>query len=171
MGKAIKRGPTSPQMNMTPMIDVTFQLIIFFMLVNNIIAEESVTLIVPKLWEPRTKELGDVKRITINIKPMEADRDRTKMEDAINILGEPAPGKPIKVGLMEYGFDELEAVTATLKESRDQNENVEILLRVDGGMKYEHVQPVMAAITAAKIKTVNLVAFLPEGGPVNLSPK
>ena len=171
MGRAIKRGPASPQMNMTPMIDVTFQLIIFFMLVNNIVAEESVTLMVPKLWEPKTKELGDIKRITINIRPMDADRDRTKMDDPLDIPGEPAPVGPIKVGLLEFGYDQLEDVTAELKQAREQNENVEILLRVDGGMKFEHVQPVMAAITAAKIKTVNLVAFLPEGGPMNLSPR
>ena len=66
MSIVIKRGPRAPQMNMTPLIDVVFQLILFFMLVNNIVAEESIQMIVPLLEDPETQQLGDVHRIVIS---------------------------------------------------------------------------------------------------------
>ena len=37
---------------MTPMIDIVFQLIVFFMLVNNIISDENAVMIVPELEKP-----------------------------------------------------------------------------------------------------------------------
>ena len=60
--QVFKRGPVTPQMNITPLIDVVFLLIIFFMLVTNIIAEEAVEMIVPQLDDPVTRELGNVDR-------------------------------------------------------------------------------------------------------------
>jgi hypothetical protein len=75
--RIFQRGPTTPQMNITSLIDVVFLLIIFFMLVNNIITEQSVEMIVPKLEDPTTRELDDSGRIIVNIAPAEyAHRER-----------------------------------------------------------------------------------------------
>jgi biopolymer transport protein ExbD len=157
MSKVHKKGPTSPQMNMTPMIDVVFQLIIFFMLVNNIISEEAVQMIVPELENPKTRELGPENRITVNLAPQSYDPSRPIGD--LNIPGEPSL---VKVGLEQYSLDDIEGVTATLKEVKAANENVEVLLRADCGLFYDEVQPVMQAITSAGIVKVNLVAYLPE---------
>ena len=157
MSQVHKKGPISPQMNMTPMIDVVFQLIIFFMLVNNIISEEAVQMIVPELENPKTRELGEEDRITVNIAPQSYDPDRPIGD--LNIPGEPSL---VKVGLEQYSLDDIEGVTETLKAVKAANENVEVLLRADSGLFYDEVQPVMQAITSAGIVKVNLVAYLPE---------
>ena len=39
---------------------------------------------------------------------------------------------------------------------------MQVLLRADAALYYDQVRPVMGAITAAGIGTVNLVAYLPE---------
>ncbi len=70
MGSQVhKRGPVSPTLNLTPLIDVTFLLIIFFMLVNNIITEESVLMHVPELDNPQTQPFDSEYRLTINLAP------------------------------------------------------------------------------------------------------
>jgi biopolymer transport protein ExbD len=160
MSKILKRGPAKAEMNMTPLIDVTFQLIIFFMLVNNIVSEESVEMIVPELQNAKTRELGEVDRITVNIAPMDFDRD--SRPQPLNFEGSAAK---VRIGLQDYAPTDLEAITASLTEAKARNPNVEILLRADAAAYYETVQPVMAAITAAGISTINLVAYMPDQGP------
>ena len=157
MSKVHKKGPTSPEMNMTPMIDVVFQLIVFFMLVNNIISEEAVLMIVPELEDPKTREPGDVSRVTVNVAPQTYDPDRD-----IGDLNIPGEARAIKVGLDEYNLDDIESVTKTLKQVKSNNESIEVFLRADSGLYYDEVQPVMQAITNAGIIKINLVAYLPE---------
>lgn len=157
MSNVHKKGPTSPQMNMTPMIDVVFQLIVFFMLVNNIISEEAVLMIVPDLENPKTREAGDISRITVNVSPKTYDPSR-QIGD-LNIDGEAAE---IKVGIDKYKIEDIERVTESLKAEREQNKEVEVMLRADSGLFYDEVQPVMQAITNAGIVKINLVAYLPE---------
>ncbi len=142
---------------MTPMIDVVFQLIIFFMLVNQIIAEESVMMMVPDLDDPKTHEMGEENRLTINVVPHEYGSER-QMGD-LNIPGDAAS---IKVGLDDYALEDLDGITQALKDAKAKNPKLEILLRADGGTFYDEVQPVMQAIAKAEIETVNLVAYLPE---------
>ncbi len=157
MSKVHKKGPTSPAMNMTPMIDVVFQLLVFFMLVNNIISEEAVQMIVPDLENPKTRELGEENRITVNVAPQSYDPVR-QIGD-LNIPGEAAT---VKVGLEVFELDDMEGVTEALKDAKSRNENIEVLLRADSGLFYDEVQPIMQAITSAGIVKVNLVAYLPE---------
>ena len=157
MSQVFRKGPTSPEMNMTPMIDVVFLLIIFFMLVNQIIAEETVKMIVPELDEPKTRETGDIQRITINLAPEDFDSERK-----IGDLTIPGEASYVKVGLDEYDLTDMEGVTAALKNAKEHSKEVEILLRADAGLYYEAVQPVMQAIASAEIVKVNLVAYLPK---------
>ncbi len=157
------RGPTTPRMNITPLIDVVFLLIIFFMLVNNIIAEQSVEMIVPRLDHPTTRESADTGRVIVNVAPaVYAHRDR--VDNPLMFDGE---ARFIRVGLQTFAADDLDGVTLALTEAKEANPDVEVLLRSDGAMYYGVVQPVMGAITRAGIDKVNLVAFMPErGGPV-----
>ena len=158
MSKVFKRGPATPQLNMTPLIDVTFQLIIFFMLVNNIIAEENVPMIVPDLDTPKTRELGEVDRITVNVAPMPFDMPTRVAGNPLNHAGE---ATRVKVGLQYYSLDDLDAIRAALASVRSANPKVEILLRADSAIYYREVQPIMDAISAAQITKVNVVALMP----------
>lgn len=160
MSKVFKRGASTPEMNMTPLIDVTFQLIIFFMLVNNIIAEEAVEMLVPELANPQTRELGEGDRVTVNVAPLSMDlADRRPAP--LNLPGE---ASFVQIGQVQYALEDLEGIRASLSEARARNAEVEIVLRADAALYYRSVAPVMEAISAAQISSVNLVALLPNDG-------
>ncbi len=155
-----QRGPTKPQMNITPLIDVVFLLIIFFMLVNNIITEQSVEMIVPQLDEPTTREMDEAGRLIVNIAPAEYAYKERK-DDPLMFDGE---ARFIRVGLQTFAADDLEGVTAALTQAKNDNPDIQVVLRSDGALYYGVVQPVMGAITRAGIDKVNLVAYMPERG-------
>jgi len=164
MSQVQRRGPKAPEMNMTPMIDVVFQLIIFFMLVNNIIAEESVEMIVPKLYDAKVKLLESDNRVTVNVRPnpLRGTTERLLEGNPWSYDGE---AYRVKVGLDEFDLQNLDLVTQTLKDAQQKNPNIHVLLRADGALYYQSIQPVMNAITLAGIETVNLVAYMPKEGP------
>ena len=161
MVQVIKRGPGTPEMNLTPLIDVVFQLIIFFMLVSNIIAEESVQMIVPKLDNARTERIGEIERVTVNVLPRGYNvQDRTG--EGFNPLvfsGEPLG---VKIGMTSYAMDDLASMVERLEVVKNRSPKVEVVLRADAALYYGAVQQVMAAITEAGISKVHLVAYLPE---------
>src|SRR5690606_4031534 len=158
MASIHQRGPVTPEMNMTPLIDVVFQLIIFFMLVNNIAADQAVEMIVPRLDAARTRELTEGRRVIVNAAPY-AYRGDGRGGDPLAFPGE---AQFVQVGAMMFGVDDLAGVTEELRGWKRENPDVEVLLRADAALYYESVAPVMAAITAAGIQTVNLVAFMPD---------
>ena len=153
--QVFKRGAVTPHMNITPLIDVVFLLIIFFMLANNIVAKESVEMVVPKLEEPRTHDLGDIDRVVVNIVPEPGSRP----DDATDFYGQP---RYVQIGLSRYEVDDLAGITDALRAAKEANPLVEVLLRADAALYYDSVAPVMTAVTDAQIVKVNLVAFLPE---------
>ncbi|MEL7087951.1 MAG: biopolymer transporter ExbD [Planctomycetota bacterium] len=161
MSKVVQRGAVTPSMNITPLIDVVFLLIIFFMLVNNIVSEESEPMKLAELEDPRTREIGEIERVVVNVVPepfSEAGRD----EFPLNHPGRPAY---VKVGTgagSRFETGDLKGITEALRSARADSAQIEVLLRVDGAIYYDNVQPIMAAVTAAGIETVNLVAYMPE---------
>ncbi len=159
MSKVHQRGPAKPEMNITPLIDVVFLLIVFFMLVNKIVAEENVEMVVPDLADPKTFELGEVDRVVVNVAPMPGVRDRN---NPLMWDGEPAY---VTVSLTRFNVGDLDGITNALQAAKANNPEVEVLLRADSALYYEAVQPIMGAITGAGISKVNLVAFLPDEGP------
>ena len=160
-----KRGATTPEMNITPLIDVVFQLIIFFMLVNNIVSEEIVQMVVPNLEDPKTQEMAEDNRIIVSVAP----RDHGPADRSPDPLMFDGTAQFVQVGSkQEFSMNDMEGVTDALQAQRAQNENpenVKVLLRADTALRYAEVQPVMAAITAAGIETVHLVAYMPGEGP------
>lgn len=161
MSKVIQRGAVAPSMNITPLIDVVFLLIIFFMLVNNIVSEETVDMILPEIENPKTRELGDVDRVVINIAPEPFTR-KGREQYPLTHTGTVAY---VKVGTgsdSRFDIQDLDAITEKLKTIKAQRPEVQVLLRADGAIYYQAVQPIMGAVTSAGIETVNLVAYMPE---------
>ncbi len=160
MSKVIQRGAVAPSMNITPLIDVVFLLIIFFMLVNNIVSEETVDMILPEIENPQTRELGEVDRIVINVAPEPFTRSGREQFP----LTHTGTASYIKVGTgsnSRFEITDLPGITAKLKEAKAQRPDIQVLLRADGAIYYDLVQPLMGAVTAAGIETVNLVAYMP----------
>ena len=173
--KVHKRGAATPEMNMTPLIDVTFQLIIFFMLINNIITDQTVEMIVPTLEDPKTRRFEDALKVIVNVAPIEhvlpaqfslKDRRDKPLE---------APNRE-EIGALRVGSSEfrlkgpnsvsidvaLDGLERYLEAQLAAAPELEVELRADCALFYDEVQLVMAAISQVGVQTVHLVAYLPE---------
>ena len=135
-----KTQSVTPQMNMTPLIDVTFQLIIFFMVVSNLIGQEAIPMRVPVLEDPQTRQLGQSDRVVVNVLPS-------------------AHGSPwVHVGLTRFSGADHNAIRDTIKQMVLKNADLEVVLRAESSLAFTQVQPVIAAIRQAGVSTVHLVA-------------
>lgn len=165
--QVFKRGPAKAEMNITPLIDVVFLLIVFFMLVNKIVSDETVPMIVPALTDPKTRELGEVERVVVNM----PSRSGNRVEPGQSPVTRDPNAEFVQVGVNQR-FDpaDLAGITAAVASARESVEQrgdgpVEVILRADTALFYEAVRPVLDAITDAGVETVHLTAFLPESGP------
>lgn len=163
MSKVFKRGPTTPEMNMTPLIDVTFQLIIFFMLVNNIVAEQIVEMIPPTLKDPQTRELQEENQLVVNVAPQPFRySDRIGNEDAHLVA--PGVSEGVQIRSQKFDLGDVQGIAAAIREEVEANPAIKVILRADSALYYEEVQHVMAAISEAQVKEVHLVAYMPDKG-------
>ena len=155
-------------MIMTPLIDVTFLLILFFMLVNRIVAEERVKMIPPELQDAQTYELGEVDKVTVSVGPLPYDDSARAKMKPYRFEGQAAV---VQVGIGAT-FDpmDLPSITAEIEKYVAANAEVEVLLRADAAIHYDSIAPVMKAISDAKVTKVHLVAYLPDKGPSDRPP-
>jgi biopolymer transport protein ExbD len=153
----VKRGPTSPEMNMTPLIDVTFQLIIFFLLVSNIVSKENVPMIVPRLTETQAREMGETERVVVNVAPEDFDQGDREVNEANAHLLHSGEAKEVKVSLETYDPTDVAGIKNHIQEATANNEKVEVVLRADSALYYKEIQRVMSAITSAGVSKINLV--------------
>lgn len=144
--------PEAPSfsVNLTPMIDVVFQLIIFFMLVARFSQEQHIDLILPRVGE-RSEALVDTERRAV-----------------VNVVPEPrrlALGGSYRVGLTS--FDEspegLDALTATLRQMRERQPTLEVFIRAQRTEPYRRVHPAIDAVTRAGVRRFHLVTVPTEG--------
>lgn len=152
-----RRRPARCEMNMTPLIDVTFQLIIFFMLVSNIVAEENPQMVLPVLRDPQAQPIGEGERVVVNLEPQPFGPERIR--GGTDHLAWPGQPLRIRVGVRSYSLDDLGLVVQTLADAQLGNPNVEVLLRADSALHYASVQPVLDAIAAAGVGQVKLVTY------------
>jgi len=165
MSKKInKRGAVVPRMNITPLIDVVFLLIIFFMVVSRMVAEEREPMIVPSLDNPRAEKLATDGRIVVNValQTPSIDNRISNMSEANAHLAIDGTARYVKLGFKRYAMSELARVTRRLRQAKQRNKEVEVLLRADAALYYSEVAPVMAAITHANIEKVNMVTYTEE---------
>ena len=171
MSQVFQRGPASPVMNLTPLIDVVFQLIIFFMLVNQIVSEQNVKMIVPAPTSPKTQQLNeDDKPIVVNVAPF----DYSEQNRSASPLQHSGDAQFVQIGNKRYDPAQMSMLAEQIsaeKASRESLgiEEVQVVLRADMALHYRTVQPVMEAIRAAGVQWVKLAAYTEEG-PYDLGP-
>ena len=136
MSATCKRGPARVEANLTPLIDVTFLLIVFFVLVSQIVELENVDLDLPAPTDPVSELAGDEQRAVVNIVPKPGG----------DILG-------YRLGGKSYGADRagLKAITARLASMYENNPGLSVNLRADAGTHYRWVEPVMQAVSSAAL--------------------
>ena len=163
MSQVHKRGAVTPTMNITPLIDVVFLLIVFFMVVSKISADELPDLLVPEMDDPAAKEPGELNRIVVSIlaelpeggRP-EGDPLRANSTDN-NPLNIPGEARAVQVGIRMIPFDEVATDLAPeIKAQLEQNRELEVMVRADAGIYFRDVQAVIRQINAAQVPDTTL---------------
>ena len=152
--------PKNVEFNMTPLIDVTFQLIIFFIITGQIVSEELAKLKVPKPTE--TQAIEDMKKggLSVIVNIVSAAGDKTEEQaggiDASRAEAWVVHGKPVPV-------DDMDALVRIFKDdlkkvSESERSKFTLELRSDYRVQYADVQTVMLAAADAGIANMNITA-------------
>lgn len=142
--------------NLTPMIDVTFLLIVFFVLVSQIVDLENVDMELPTPKNPATTTITEEDRIVVNVLP----------------LGERAAGYKVGTRTFEPTAEGGEALRLHLSSLFQANPGLAINVRADRDTQYEYIEPVLDAVSKAALSAgvenfvprVNLVVNKIEDG-------
>jgi biopolymer transport protein ExbD len=129
------RRPLTARINMTPMIDVTFQLIIFFLLSSRLAQQESVDLELPAASSGRETLDDDRPRLSVNVS---------------------ADGR-VMLGSSETLPSEM---SRRLRIERERlGRDLEIRIRADRGVPYSAIEPILLACAEAGIWNVTFAVF------------
>lgn len=154
MSRVFPRGRARIEANLTPMIDMTFLLIVFFVLVSRISEVENVRMALPEPQDPATVPPPEQGRVVLNVLP--------GAEGAI---------EGYRVGAAQFaptdeGLASLERHLAVLFRG---NAELDVNLRADRATEYAAVAPALEAIAGAarssdraKKTRVNLVVLAEE---------
>ena len=191
MSHVTRRGPVKPTLNITPLIDVVFLLIVFFMIVNNIVTDEVPELQLPDLIDPQTSQVDGEGRVIVNIipvQPYEPDQERKvgPGNPETQVLTRDGTVKAVSIGKNKWELDPRypEQYKENVKAFQDfaaqsiaarHKKNGEpplILLRADAGVYYGQVLPIMNTLQQAMADAldpdlaaetpIQLVAYMPE---------
>lgn len=170
----------TPTLNVVSMVDVIFNVIVFFIITAKAASDENVKMAVPKVETPNVHPVPkEVPKLTVSVvcnSPEQVDAQLNKLRGN-DVHGAIAVGgstvKMVTVGgLPKHQFKinpsrpDYGPVTAAIKEiaairlkGADPKVKLEILLRADMGSTYDQVRPVMDAISAAGMEKINLIEF------------
>lgn len=151
VGRPVKTGA-----NLTPMIDMTFLLVVFFILVSRITSVEQIPLELPSPARPASFPAPEAPRIVVNVPADEEGNATGVMFDQETY------------GLDARGLSNLAGVVAARLQAIPE---LQVNLRADRRIRYDAVEPVMDALAragglagrAAGVR-VNLVVQLEDKG-------
>ncbi len=158
MSQVTKRGAVEPKLNITPLIDVVFLLIVFFMLVMRIVTDELPPIQLADLDNPNVYPPEGDRRVTVNIVPeAEFDGDLGPGKSVGEVLSRPGQAEFVTIGNKKWKLGEdgaMEDFRTFLEaaiRSRMDGPNVapNIMLRVDAAVYYAQVLPVMTNLQLA----------------------
>jgi biopolymer transport protein ExbD len=133
----LRRGAVS--FNMTPMIDVVFLLIIFFLVSSHLAKQETQMELDLPIADSSTKPGGqETPRMTINV-----------LDDGSLLLA----GRRVRPGDLQQRFREKLA---------GAGEHLEVRIRSDRGVAYRDVEPVLLACARAGIWNVTFAVYRSE---------
>ena len=146
-------------LNLTAMMDVTFQLIIFFILVSNFTAAELPAVDLPMPTDLMAMDDNGEAVVVISIIPFDVS-DRVVGHDEYDGRASHVVinGRQIDV----RAYDEL---TSLLKAGVEAGEYRAVDLRADDRLYFDEVEPIMRAIGRAGIRCVNIVTRMENMAP------
>jgi biopolymer transport protein ExbD len=134
MSALYKHGNATIQGNLTPMIDMIFLLIVFFVLVSRIVDRERVEMNLPQPTPALTLPMDDEHRVIINVLPGVGGEIRGYRVGGTEFSSTPT-------GLAE--------LTQRLAGVYRGNPQVNVNIRADRGTHYERVEPILRAVSTA----------------------
>lgn len=168
MAKRRKIGSSTGEVNMTPMIDCTFQLIIFFILTAQM-ASEQAKVLVPKpevsqaISEEENTALPD--RVTVNV--VSKCGDKKEHRDSITAT----QAKFYQVGAEKIEPHKMSRLVEILTERLAlaekrgvKEEDFYVEIRGDRDIAFGGIEPVLQAAATAKIKKMSITAIVDESG-------
>jgi len=140
-----QRGAAGVEANMTPMIDVVFLLIIFFMLVSQIQRARLVELDLPEIRDAAASVPPRDSVLVINVIPNNRDA-------------------AYRLGSLDFPDDRAgrEALVRQLIRERERRDDTVVLVRADRTEPYERVHPVLEAVSEAGLTRVHLLTLTEE---------
>lgn len=131
-----KFPPAAIEANLTPMIDVTFLLIVFFALVSTISDRERVDLALARVAPGATAQADEESRVYLNVIP----------------AGDGAIGGYMLQGaIFDATPDGIARLAEALADGYRRNPNLAVNLRADRASHYRWVEPAMRATTTAAL--------------------
>ena len=160
MSQVTKRGAVEPTLNITPLIDVVFLLIVFFMLVMNIVSDENPEIQLPEVDKPNVYPPEGESKVTINIvpeTPFESDEGTGPGKTPGEVLSRPGQAEFVQIATKKWKLGEEDAMVDFREHLKmmiqarmvGPDQPPIIQLRVDAAIYYAQVLPVMTNLQLA----------------------
>ncbi len=160
----------SVSMNMTPMIDCTFQLIIFFILATRFASDQVKPMQLHRPLESKAVETellsareGPTTHTIVNV-VSKVSKDVEEVSNTASVAEEYwiAGYDPIEVGREGKLTEVLAKELAKAKEKGATEKTFFVDIRADKRVGFAYVEPVISAAAAAQIPKMNITALTPE---------
>lgn len=144
MSAVYKRGRAELAANFTPMIDVAFLLIVFFVLVSRVVDMENVQIALPAPHPSATTTIIGEERIVINVRA----------------VGERAAGYQVGPRLFLPDDAGCAALTEHMAALYRANPSVSVNVRADAAIRYDDIEPLLQAVSLGALRA-ELGDFVP----------
>ena len=133
-----------PELNLTAMMDLVLNLVLFFVLISNFSSVSNPPMSLPKPDKSKAQNSEAPNKVVLNIVPTDATSGMA--QEVVFGVEHIPPGQYSKLSQL-------------LADEAKKSPDVVVDLRADRSLHYSEVAPVMKAISAAGIQTINMVAI------------
>lgn len=128
-----RRGPAEISAVLTPMIDLSFLLIVFFIVVSRTSGREIVKLLLPRPEAPQSHAADEKQRVVVNV---------------LGRADEPAVVAGVRAGGLDFAADTAgrQALAAHLASLYRGVPELRVNIRADRRIQYRYVEPVLRAV-------------------------
>jgi len=128
---------------MTPMIDVVFLLIIFFMIVSQVVTSEAELVQLPRPTKSQASEFRGPRKLTISL-----------VGDAEGGIARRKVGPSVARDEVELAS----MLVETRRVARERGERLHVVLRADRSIEFRHVREVIGMISDVGLEFVDIAA-------------
>jgi biopolymer transport protein ExbD len=144
-----RRNSATLSLNVTPMIDVLFQFIIFFTLISTFASAENVPMQLPSPEKSQAQNVKIVDRVVINC----ARNDAVAASGEGGVVYSVGPNPP----------ESLDIIARRLAAAHQANPKLKVIVRADKRLRYEQVRAAMEMVANEQVEDMSLVAHVSTG--------